>query len=147
MRFLLVLLLLCTPASALTTITIELDEDTPNQVIAVEALIERFDDPNVIVRYVPWFQTLPAFVAYAEAVATFGDCAVDPLIVVLKNENPQVRIAAAIALEAIGPAAIKAKPLLIEMLQSNDDHINILACSIARGIGPEAGGLSYWLIA
>jgi HEAT repeat protein len=141
MRFLLVLLLLCAPAVAAVPV-IELDEDTPNQVIAVEALIERFDDSDVIVRYVPWEHSLPAFVAYAEAVATFGDCAVGPLMVALQDENPQVRVAAAIALEAVGPAAIEAKPLLIEMLQSDDDRTNILACGIIRGIGPGAGELT-----
>jgi len=148
MRFLLVLLLLllCAPAVAAIPV-IELDEDTPNQVIAVEALIERFDDPDVIVRYVPWEHSLPAFVAYAKAAATFGDCAVGPLMVSLQDENPQVRVAAAIALEAVGPAAIEAKPLLIEMLQSDDDRTIILACGIIRGIGPEAGGFTDLLIA
>jgi len=134
MRFLFLLLLLCSPASA----DIQLDEGIPNEVLAVQALIERFDDTDTIVRTEPWFQTLPVFVAYAEAAASFGDCAVDPLIEALQDENPQVRVAAAIALEAVGPASIKAKPLLEEMLQSDDDRTNILACAIIRGIGPGA---------
>ena len=134
MRFLFVLLLLCSPAFA----EIQLDEGTPNEVIAVQALIDRFGDTEIIIRTEPWFHTLPAFVIYAEAAASFGDCAVDPLIEVLKGYNPQVRTAAAIALEKVGPTAIEAKPLLEEMLQSDDDHTNILACAIIRGIGPDA---------
>ena len=129
--------LLCSPASG----EIQLDESTPNEVIAVQALIECFDCTDVIVRTEPWYTSLPVFVVYAEAAASFGECAVYPLMVALEDENPQVRTAAAIALEAIGPASIKAKPLLEEMLQSDNDRTKILACAIIRGIGPDAAEL------
>lgn len=135
MRFIfLLLLLLCSPVFA----DIQMDEGTPNKVLAVQALIERFDNTETIVRTEPWLNTLPVFVVYAKAVASFGDCAVDPLIIALENENPQVRVAAAIALDEIGSASIKAKPLLEEMLQSEDDRTVIMACCIIRGIGPDA---------
>ena len=136
MRFLLALLLLCVPACGGST---QSETTAPSKVAAVQALIDRFDDTEIVVRTEPWYDTRPAFVDHAEAVAAFGDCAVDPLIVALEDENPQVRVAAAVALEIIGPAAIKAKPLLEEMLQSDDDRTNILACGIIRGIGgPDA---------
>jgi len=130
MRFLplLLLLLLCVPVFG----------DTSNDVVAIQALIDRFDDTEIIITTEPWYQTRLAFVDHAEAVAEFGECAVDPLIKVLEDENLQVRVAAAVALEKIGPAAIKASPLLREMLQSDDDRTNILACGIIRGIGPGA---------
>lgn len=134
MRFLLLLLLLCSPAFG----EIQLDGGTPNEVLAVQALIEHFADTEVIIRTDPWYTSLPVFVVYAEAAASFGDCAVNPLIEALMDGNSQVCVAAAIALEAVGPAAIKAKPLLEEMLQSEDDRTNILACGIIRGIGPNA---------
>ncbi len=133
MRFLL-LLLLCSPTFA----DIQLDEGTPNEVLAVQVLIERFGDTDIITRTEPWFTVVPVFVVYAEAAASFGNCAVDPLIVVLQDENLQVRVAAAFALEAVGPASIKAKLLLEEMLQSDDDFTITLACAIIRGIGPDA---------
>jgi len=136
MRFLFALLLLCIPACGGDN---QSETTTPNEVVTVQALIDRFDDTEIVVRTEPWYDTRPAFVDHAEAVAAFGDCAVDPLIVALEDENPQVRVAAAVALEMIGPAAIKAKPILEEMLQSDDDRTNILACGIIRGIGgPDA---------
>jgi HEAT repeat protein len=140
MRFLIVLLLLllCLPACLPMSNQME---TLLADVAAVQALIEQFDDTEIITRMEPWYDTLPAFVVHAEAAASFGECAVDPLIVALRDENPQVRTAAAIALEAVGPAAIKAKPLLEEMLQSDIDHTNILACAIIRGIGPGAADL------
>lgn len=130
MRFLPLLLLLCVPAC-----------NTSKDLITIQALIDRFDDTEIIVTAKPWYQTRPAFVDHAEAVAEFGDCAVDPLIKVLEDENLQVRVAAAIALEAIGPASIEAQPQLEQMLQSDDDRTNILACGIIRGIGPDAAEL------
>ena len=136
MRFLLLLLLLCLPAC---NGEIQSETTAPNE--AVQTLIDRFDDTEIVVRTEPWYDTLPAFVVHAEAAASFGDCAVYLLMVALEDENPQVRTAAAIALEKIGPASIKAKPLLEEMLQSDDDHTNILACAIIRGIGPGAADL------
>ena len=155
MRFLLALLLLCVPACDGSTpvdvgsLKVDLDAGPSKDdlvavkalkdLVAIQALIDRFDDTEVIVGTEPWYDTRPVFVDHAKAVAAFGDRAINPLIVALEDENPQVRVAAALALEIIGPAAIKAKPILEKMLQSDDDHVNILACGIIRGIGgPDA---------
>lgn len=128
----LVVLLLCVPVYGEDII---LDANTPNEVLAVQVLIEKFDSLDIVIRTKPRGM-IPAFVIYAEAAAFFGDCAVDPLIKALGEES-QIRVAAAIGLEAIGPAAIKATPQLIVML-AGSDRDNILACGIIRGIGPDA---------
>lgn len=101
---------------------------TPDEVLAVQALIEKFDNANTV--------TGADFVTFAKAIVSFGECAVDPLIEALGKEG-QIRVAAAVGLEAIGPAAIKATPQLIEMLGASGRD-NILACGIIRGIGPGA---------
>lgn len=136
MRFviLFLFLLLCVPVYGEEII---LDVNTPNEVLAVQVLIDHFDTTDVIVRTDPWMSITPAFAIYAELVASYGECAVDPLIKVLGEEG-QIQVAAAIGLEAVGPAAIKAIPQLIEMLESSSNTDNILACGIIRGIGPYA---------
>jgi len=106
--------------------------NTPEDVLAVRALIEKFDTPGLV--DIEGRGTIPAFVVYAEKVAAYGNCAVDPLIEALGEEG-QVRVAAAIALDMIGPAAIKAAPQVIELLGSSVDRDNILGCGIVRGIG------------
>jgi len=132
MRFViaLLLMLLATPVYG--------NANTPDDVMAVQALIEKFDTPGIVVTEDG--RTVPAFVVYAEAVAAYGDCAVDPLIVALEEEG-QVRVAAAIALDMIGPASIKAKPQLVVLLNSSVDRDNILACGVIRGIGSSAAEL------
>jgi HEAT repeat protein len=132
MRFVFLLLLLVAPVYGENIVL----DDTPNEVVAVQALIDRFDDTTLVIR-TDVYAVTPAFVIYAEAAASFGDCAVDPLIAAL-DEGGQIRLAAAIGLQAVGPAAIKAKPFLIEMLASQSDRENILACGIIQGIGPNA---------
>jgi len=133
MRFVIVLLLLC----ALVYGGYTIDVSTSNDVLAVQGLIANFDSTEIITETEPWVSTTPAFVTYAELAASYGDCAVDPLIEALGEEG-QIRMAAAIGLEAVGPAAIKAKPQLVEMLESSSDLDNILACGIVRGIGSDA---------
>lgn len=143
MRFLFALLLLCTPAFGQDIVV---DNELPNATIVAEALIDRFDEPGWVIRPDPMCESLPLFAVYAEGVASFGEAAVDPLIVALEDENPQVRIAAAIALDKIGPPALKASPVLEKMLRSDDDRTNILACGIIRGIGPDAAWLTELVI-
>ena len=142
MRFvtllLLLLLLLCVLIYGGYTV---LNVSTPDGVLAVQGLIANFDSTEIITETEPWVSTTPAFVIYAESAASYGDCAVDPLIEAL-GEKGQIRMAAAIGLEAVGPAAIKAKPQLIEMLESSSDLDNILACGVVRGIGPGAVALT-----
>jgi HEAT repeat protein len=113
-----------------------LDENTPNEVLAVQALIDCFDDTDYVFRVDPVLETVPTFAIYAEAAASFGACAVDPLIEALGGSR-QSRVAAAIGLEACGPLAIKARPELLKMFE-NDGRDSILACAIIRGIGPGA---------
>ena len=50
MRFLLALLLLCVPACGGDS---QLETTAPNEVAAIQALIDRFDDTEVIVRTEP----------------------------------------------------------------------------------------------
>jgi len=109
--------------------------NTSDDVHAVQALIEKFDTPGFV--DVEYRGTIPVFVIYAEEAATYGECAVEPLIEALEEEG-QVRVAAAIALDIIGPAAIKAKPQLLVLFASDSDRDNILACGICRGIGSGA---------
>lgn len=123
MRFVIVLLLLAAPVYGGI-----LAANTPDEVLAVQVLIEKFDNANTVTR--------TDFVTFAKAIASFGECAVDPLIEALGKEG-QIRVAAAVGLEAVGPAAIKATPQLIEMLDASDRD-NILVCGIIRGIGPDA---------
>ncbi len=141
-RTFLLLLLMCIPVYGEEII---LDENTPNDVLAVRALIEKFDSGDIVVRTEPFVTYTPAFVAYAESVATFGECAVDPLRDALHIgatiENKQVRTAAAIALAGVGPAAMRAEPEIQALLDSTDDRDNILACGIIQGIGPDASTL------
>ena len=133
MRFVFLVLLLVSPAFGEE---IRLDADTPNEVLAVQALIERFDDTDYVFRTDPLLEVVPAFAIYAEAAASFGECAINPLIQALDGSR-QSRVAAAIGLAAIGPLAIKARPQLIEMLETGGRD-SILACAIIQGIGPDA---------
>ena len=132
MRFVLPLLLCVLVYGGYTVLNV----NTPD-VLSVQDLIDNFDSTEIITETEPWVSTTPAFVIYAELAASFGECAVDPLIEALNGEG-QIRVAAAIGLEAVGPAAIKATPQLIEMLEGTNDHDNILACGIIRGIGSDA---------
>lgn len=133
MRFIMLLLLLTAPVYGG-----EITPNIPEDVLAVRALIEKFDTPGFV--DVEGRGTIPAFALYAEEVATYGECAVDPLIEALGEEG-QIRVAAAIALDIIGPASIKATPQIIKLLGSTVDRDNILGCGICRGIGRDAVGL------
>ncbi|MHC4296522.1 MAG: HEAT repeat domain-containing protein [Planctomycetota bacterium] len=146
MRPIYTLLLLIVPmASAFAEpADVTLDEHVPNDVVAIQALIGHFGDPGFIVRTEPWLQVTPKFVAYAEAVAKLDGCV--PLLAELlvvpevpdSDIGVQVRVAAAIALEAVGPDAIQANVVIRDMLRINSHRDNILACGIIRGIGPGA---------
>ncbi len=127
MRFMLLLLLLVSPVFG---------ADTTNEVSSVQVLIDRFDDTGFVYIADPVWDTVPNFVSYAKEAASFGECAIDPLIEALGGSR-QSRLAAAIGLEAVGPLAIRARSKLIEMFE-NGGRDSILVCGIIRGIGPNA---------
>jgi len=130
--------------------------EKPADTIAVETLIAQFDSQDVILRTDAdgcLMYAIPAFSCYAEACAKLDGC-VPLLIDVLGTPtdpnppegfipvvSPQARLAAACALEAVGPEAIQAEPLLRTMLETPDVRENIMALGIIRGIGPDAASL------
>lgn len=67
--------------------------------------------------------------------------ALEDIITQLQNDDPEVRVEAAIALAKIGPEAIAAEPVLKEMLRGNNELDNALACGIIQGIGGRAVNL------
>ena len=122
----------------------------PADTVAVEALIAQFDSTDILIRTDEdgcMMTAIPSFVAYAEAAAKL-DGAAPILAEILAGEtpdglprSPQARIAASVALEAIGPEAMIAEPTLREMLASPLPRENIMALAIIRGIGPDAAPL------
>jgi HEAT repeat protein len=153
LAILLIVLFGCAPANAQgplgvdrgpQEITVPLAESTDT--LAVQALIEKFDSPDVLIRtddegYM--MTTVPAFACYAEACAKL-DGAVPILRGVLADihqSSYQRRLGAAIALEAAGPEAVEVLPLLEVMLERPDVRENIMALAIIRGIGPDAASL------
>jgi HEAT repeat protein len=141
---------------------IRLDMNTPSDTLAVQALVEQFDSQDIVLRIDEdgcLRSTIPAFVHYAKACAKL-DGAVPILIEVLASErwapgeappqfcgplySEQARLAAAVALEEIGPAAMECDelpPLLGTLLESPSPSENIKALAIIRGIGPDAASL------
>lgn len=134
------------------TITIPLDTSTDT--LAVQVLIEKFESTDYILRTDDeghMMAIVPAFACYAQACAKL-DGAAPILTEVLAGGTPtangpsmvysqQARVAAAIALEAIGPEAMVAWPTLAIMLHSPQERENIVALAVIRGIGPEAASL------
>jgi hypothetical protein len=118
---------------------IQLGEGQPDDTLAIRTLVEKFDSPDVVIRTEPTLVVQPAFVNYALACAKL-DGAAPILAEVLAggDYSQQARVAAAVALEAIGPDAIVAEPALRGMLSSPEEGENNLACGIIRGIGPDA---------
>jgi len=135
MRFLLPLLLLV--STVVRGENIILDQTTPNEALAVQVLIDQFENTDIVIRREPWLTTKPVFVIYAEAAASLGEVAIDPLIEALDGSR-QTRIGAAVGLGAIGSASIRTEFKLHRMLMGNDSFDRILACGIIRGIGPDA---------
>jgi HEAT repeat protein len=135
-----VLMLLIALASVATPAEIVIPEDQPSETIAVQLLIDQFDSQDYVVR-TDVYSVTPAFAIYAEAAAKLDGAAPMLAAVLADSEDPQVRLAAACGLEACGPKAIIAAPLLKTMLESPDSVDRIMACAIVRGIGPEAASL------
>ncbi|MHC4302787.1 MAG: HEAT repeat domain-containing protein, partial [Planctomycetota bacterium] len=138
----------------------------PDDLLAIEVLVEKFDSPDVVYRLDAdgcVIGVQPAFVNYALAAAKLEGAA-SRMTAVLSGGGPapgqappalteqrftwQQRVAAGCALEAIGPEAIVAEPVLREMLEGprrckplpSDGEI-ILALGVIRGIGPDAAPL------
>ncbi|MHC4297946.1 MAG: HEAT repeat domain-containing protein [Planctomycetota bacterium] len=139
MRFALLLLLLVTPAFSET---VTLEENVSQDVLAVQVLIDQFGDQRLVMWPDPVYETKPVYAALAQSAGSFGECAVKPLTEALCSHELQVRIGGAIGLETVGPAAIGAEPILREMLESQDEVDQKLACGVIRGIGPGAVDLT-----
>lgn len=108
----------------------------PDRVIPV--LIAHFPDPGYLEDFTSGYEVIPLFASYGTSVAQFGETALDPLIGALGSDVPQVYLAAAVGLEAIGEPSVKAMPQLIEMLESTDTGRRNAAAGVIRGIGPGA---------
>jgi len=119
--------------------------EKPADTIAVETLIAQFDSQDVILRTDAdgcLMYAIPAFSCYAEACAKLDGCV--PLLIDVFDDpasSEQKRLAAACALEAVGPDAMQAEPLLRLLLESPDVGDNIMALAIIRGVGPDAASL------
>lgn len=116
---------------------IQLGPSQPDDTIAIRALVEKFDSEDIIIRTDPLLVVQPAFVNYALACAKLEGAA--PILAeVLDSGSWQGRVAAAVGLEAIGPGAMVAEPVLRKMLTTPEEGENNLACGIIRGIGSDA---------
>ena len=108
----------------------------PDKVIPV--LIEHFSDQGFVERFGSDYSVIPLFAVYGVSVAAFGEQALEPLIDALGSDSPQVFLAAAVGLEAMGKPSVKALPQLIVMLESTDTRKRNAAAGVIRGIGPGA---------
>jgi vesicle coat complex subunit len=72
------------------------------------------------------------------ALSRMGKAAVKPLVGALKDEDPDVRMEAALTLGRIGRNATAAVPALIEALKDEDSDVANAAAEALKSIDPEA---------
>jgi len=142
--FVLGLILLLAALATGEEIVVPLTESTDT--LAISALVEQFDSPDLIIRTDAdgcMMTTIPAFACYAEACAKLDGAplAMAKVLCGKSGYSEQSRTAAAVALEAIGPEAMVAEPTLRRLLASPQMRDNIMALAIIRGIGSDAESL------
>lgn len=137
-----VVLILAAFAKAEEPVILHLGQST--DVLAVSALIDRFDSKETVITINPATESpveIPAFVAYATACAKLSDAT--PLLAEVLGDvaaTGQVRMAAAVALSRTGPEAIGAEPALNRLLAGTQVERR-MAAGVIQGIGPAAASL------